>query len=142
MRGILVIMRKSLKLFLYLLKPWDYLLLVAMIICTFLPLKIFQMSMTNAVGEPYAIVRINGEVVDRFNLAEVKSLTKTYYPDKDQYNIIEIKNGEIRDKEDNSPDQIAVKRGWVSKKGETIICLPHNLIIEISQEGVDDYYIY
>ena len=42
-----------------------------------------------------------------------------------------MKGKKIRNKEDNSPDQIAVKTGWISKPGETSICLPHKLIIEI-----------
>ena len=54
-----------------------------------------------------------------------------YYPAKGQYNIIEIKDGKIRDREDNSPDQIAVRTGWISRPGEMSICLPHKLIVEI-----------
>ena len=49
-----------------------------------------------------------------------------YYPAKGQYNIIEIKDGKIRDREDNSPDQIAVRTGWISNPGQTSICLPIN----------------
>ncbi|WP_438758853.1 NusG domain II-containing protein [Enterococcus sp. AZ126] len=109
---------------------------------TFLPWFFLEATSSSSTGVRYAVIRIHGKEVDRFNLDEVKELTKTYYPGKDQYNTIEIKNGEIRDKEDNSPDQIGVKRGWISKKGQTIICLPHSLLIEIHQDGVEDYYIY
>ena len=34
-----------------------------------------------------------------------------YFPHDDQYNIIEVDGTRIRDKEDNSPDQIAVQTG-------------------------------
>ena len=54
-----------------------------------------------------------------------------YFPSDDQYNIIEVDGTRIRDKEDNSPDQIAVKTGWISRVGQTSICLPHGLMIEI-----------
>ena len=37
----------------------------------------------------------------------------------------------FRDKEDSSPDQIAVQTGWISQPGQTSICLPHGLMIEI-----------
>ena len=46
-------------------------------------------------------------------------------------NIIEIDGTRFRDKEDNSPDQIAVQTGWISQPGQTSICLPHGLMIEI-----------
>ncbi|MCJ0589119.1 NusG domain II-containing protein, partial [Enterococcus cecorum] len=48
----------------------------------------------------------------------------------------------IRVKEDNSPDQIAVRTGWIDTVGQTSICLPHQLIITIEQEDIDNYHIY
>ena len=38
-------------------------------------------------------------------------------------------------KEDNSPDQIAVRTGWISKPGQTSICLPHKLVISIEKRA-------
>lgn len=59
------------------------------------------------------------------------SLLKNILPSKGKYNIIEVAPGKIRVKEDNSPDQIAVRTGWISRPGEMSICLPHKLIVEI-----------
>ena len=87
-------------------------------------------------------MRINGEEVDRFNLEEIDAMEKTYYPAEGQYNIVEIKDGAIRVREDNSPDQIAVKTSWIYHNGQTSICLPHKLVIEIKQAGASDYLIY
>ncbi|HAP9081438.1 TPA: hypothetical protein IWD14_002472, partial [Enterococcus faecium] len=42
----------------------------------------------------------------------------------------------------NSPDQIAVRTGWISKPGQTSICLPHKLVISIEKKESTDYYIY
>ena len=83
-------------------------------------------------------MRINGEEVDRFNLEEIDAMEKTYYPAEGQYNIVEIKDGAIRVREDNSPDQIAVKTSWIYRNGQTSICLPHKLVIEIKQAGASD----
>ena len=84
------------------------------------------------VADVIAVVKIDGEVVDKFNLSQVnESFEKTYYPQKGKYNIIEVAPGKIRVKEDNSPDQIAVRTGWISRPGEMSICLPHKLIVEI-----------
>ena len=38
--------------------------------------------------------------------------------------------------EDNSPDQIAVRTGWISNPGQTSICLPHKLVISIEKKEV------
>lgn len=102
----------------------------------------YQVRAVDDSAPRYAVIRIDGKEVDRFRLDTHKSRTKTYYPAKGKYNIIEIKDGRIRDKEDNSLDQIAVKTGWIEKNGQTSICLPHKLVIEIVQEDAEDYYIY
>lgn len=86
-----------------------------------------------------AYVRINGEVVDQFELSkDTPHQEITYYPNEGQYNIIEVDGERIRDKEDNSPDQIAVMTGWISQPGELSVCLPHNLLIEIKAVGGDN----
>ena len=120
----------------------DVIILGILIISSFIPLFIFSLEKENQGTIKYAVVRINSREVDRFNLDKINHKFVKYYPAKGQYNIIEIKNGKIRDKEDNSPDQIAVRTGWISKPGQTSICLPHKLVISIEKKGSPNYYIY
>lgn len=123
----------------------DLILIVLFLFASFLPLVFFhvqQSNENNVVTTKYAIVKIKGKEVERFDLTKKQHILKTYYPNKKQYNIIEIYHGRIRVKEDNSPDQIAVRTGWIDTVGQTSICLPHQLIITIEQEGIDNYHIY
>lgn len=123
----------------------DLILIVLLLFASFLPLVFFhvqQSNENNVVTTKYAIVKIKGKEVERFDLTKKQHILKTYYPNKKQYNIIEINHGRIRVKEDNSPDQIAVRTGWIDTVGQTSICLPHQLIITIEQEGIDNYHIY
>lgn len=126
-------------------KQWrfmDGVVIVSLIILSFVPLVIFSNAQKSIDPESgmVAIVSIDGKEVDRFILNEnTKHFEKTYYPGKDKYNIIEMEGSRIRVKEDNSPDQIAVRTGWISKPGQMSICLPHKLMIEIkSQEPSDE----
>ncbi len=135
-------MKQTARGLLRILRPYDYLIIFLLIVGSFLPLVLFQAQAQSQTGDRYAVIRINGQEVDRFNLDTLSSLEKSYYPAQGQYNIIEIDDGRIRVKEDNSPDQIAVKTGWISKNGQTSICLPHKLVIEIKQSGAEDYFIY
>lgn len=116
-------------------KPWDYLIIIGVIMASFLPYLLFDTNKNENNRESkdvIAVVKIDGEVVDKFNLSQVsESLEKTYSPQKGKYNIIEVAPGKIRVKEDNSPDKIAVRTGWISRTGEMSICLPHKLIVEI-----------
>lgn len=125
----------------------DLILIVLFLFASFLPLVFFHVQQSNenendVVTTKYAIVKIKGKEVERFDLTKKQHILKTYYPNKKQYNIIEIYHGRIRVKEDNSPDQIAVRTGWIDTVGQTSICLPHQLIITIEQEGIDNYHIY
>lgn len=117
-------------------KPWDYFIITAVIMESFVPYLLFDTNNdennNRESTDVIAVVKIDGEVVDKFNLSQVnESFEKTYYPQKGKYNIIEVAPGKIRVKEDNSPDQIAVRTGWISRPGEMSICLPHKLIVEI-----------
>lgn len=126
-------------------KPWDIIIISVLVVASFVPTIVFALSFDNAESGnsvKYAVVKIDGKEVERFDLDEISSKMVTYYPSDTQYNIVEIQEGKIRVKEDNSPDQIAVRTGWISEPGQTSICLPHRLVITIEQEGQSDYHIY
>lgn len=121
------------KALLKLLKPYDFLLILLTLVMALLPSIIsYHYYRSQSTGDIIAIVKIDGKTVDQFVLDPTSGHEeKTYYPHDNQYNIIEKDNDRIRVKEDNSPDQIAVRTGWISEPGQTSICLPHGLIIEI-----------
>ena len=59
--------------------------------------------------------------------------------------IIKAHDGDrVRIKEADCDDQICVRRGWATKNGETIVCLPHKLVIEVrsTDGGDEDSLIY
>ncbi|MCL4922657.1 NusG domain II-containing protein [Streptococcus suis] len=120
------------------LKLFDYILIGFTLVLSFLPAIFTYTHLTTDANEAKTIayVRINGEVVDQFELSkDTPHQEKTYYPNKGQYNIIEVDGERIRVKEDNSPDQIAVMTSWISQPGQLSVCLPHNLLIEIKSVG-------
>lgn len=127
-------------------KIGDVIIIGILVVASFLPAVIFyfqqDQGQAEETTEKYAVVRIDGQEVDRFSLDKENSVKKTYHPAEGKYNIVEIEDGKARVKEDNSPDQIAVRTGWISEPGETSICLPHKLVIEIYQEDAEDTYIY
>ncbi|MGU7877610.1 NusG domain II-containing protein [Streptococcus suis] len=120
------------------LKLFDYILIGFTLVLSFLPAIFTYTQLTTDANEAKTIayVRINGEVVDQFELSkDTPHQEKTYYPNEGQYNIIEVDGERIRVKEDNSPDQIAVMTSWISQPGQLSVCLPHNLLIEIKSVG-------
>ena len=61
-----------------------------------------------------------------------------------EYNLFSCENGEIRMIQSSCPDLICVRHKPVSGTGENIICLPHELVIEImgAQENELDGVVY
>lgn len=49
-------------------------------------------------------------------------------------NLLVIKNGAADMTEADCPDKLCVKQKAVDKDGETIVCLPHRVVVEIQAE--------
>ncbi len=46
-------------------------------------------------------------------------------------NVVVVKDGEVFVKKANCKNQVCVNTGKISKKGESIVCLPNKVIVEI-----------
>lgn len=133
----------KLKPYLHMIKPWDIMIVIFLIIASFLPLAIFTLSQQNVPedAEIYALITVDNKEYKKVTLTNHKGTETFRYEDEDgDYNIIEVKDETIRISEANCRDQIDVLRGPISEPGETIICLPHKLAIEIktSQPDAED----
>lgn len=49
-------------------------------------------------------------------------------------NTILIQNQEVWMQEADCPDQYCVRQGKITEEGQTIICLPHKVIVEIQED--------
>lgn len=79
-----------------------------------------------------AEIKQDGKILKTIDLDKVSGnqVLKIYY-DSTHYNTISIEKGRIKITDADCPDKICVKSGWISQAGETIVCLPHKLIIKI-----------
>lgn len=81
----------------------------------------------------YAVVLKSGTEVARYSLDEdgvypiLKEDTVT--------NLLVIADGKAEMAEAVCPDQICVHHRPISKVGETIVCLPHEIVVKIEAEG-------
>lgn len=129
------------------LRPWDIPIILLLCLLSFLPLVIFGITRQSpaTTESKIAVLRINGDEVKRFSLVEgKKSYTYRYENEDGDYNVIEIAGEKVRITEADCGDQVCVRRGWAEKDGDTIVCLPHKLVIEIQDGtgGGDDGLIY
>ena len=75
----------------------------------------------------------DGKEVQSFSLNdEVEYLIET---EDDSYNLLVIRGGKAFMKEASCPDQICVNHRPVSNVGETIVCLPNEIVIKVIEKS-------
>ena len=75
----------------------------------------------------WAVVTINGQETARYALIEDRMVTFG----SEAYNILKISHGTAAIIEANCGDHTCVRTGEISREGESIVCLPHHLIVRI-----------
>jgi len=85
-----------------------------------------------------AEIKQDGKVIKTIDLDKVQEGQdiKISY-DTDHYNIVRIEKGRIRITDADCPDKVCVKTGWITQSGQSVICLPHKLIIKIEGGSKD-----
>ena len=76
-------------------------------------------------------VLIDGDVIAVYPLYEDRTVDIDFDANSDYINQLVIKDGKAYVSEANCPDGICKAHYAVSKNGETVVCLPHRLVIEI-----------
>ena len=90
----------------------------------------FIIFKTNLKTGSYVNVLINGKVTETYRLnQDIKTTILT----QNGENVLVIENGEAYINSADCPDKICAKHRKISKTGETIVCLPHKLVIEITE---------
>ncbi len=91
-------------------------------------LYITQLSRDNLT----AVVSQDGKVIREINLTAVEEPFQFRVDDgQGGFNIIEVERGRIRVLEANCPEQVDVRQGWISAPHESLVCLPHRLVVSI-----------
>lgn len=78
----------------------------------------------------------DGEELYRYRLAENR--TVTIQGTDQSYNLLLISEGKVRVTDADCPDKLCIRQKSISKNGESIICLPHKLVILIDSPEESD----
>lgn len=95
----------------------------------------FFLYFVNGDSGKYVQVEVDGSVVDSYSIDD--TVEKTYSYDGDE-NTLVIKDGEASVTDANCKDGICVNHMPIHRTGESIICLPHKLVVTIVDELDDD----
>ena len=118
-------------------KKMDIVIIAVLLIISFTPHLIFFKTSQKSSKNNYAIIKVDGKIHKKISLSHVKKSEKVNLNLPNGKNTLLIKNNSIQMKSANCNDALCVKQGNISKVGQTIICLPHKLIIEIKGDELD-----
>ncbi len=75
------------------------------------------------------VVRVSGEMVAEFS--QNRDTVYRIEGVNGEINVLTIQDGEVWLEDANCPDQLCVHQGHIRHAGESIICLPHEVVIAI-----------
>ena len=79
-------------------------------------------------GETVAVLPLDGDTV--LNVGADRGFSNT----------VEVSDGRVRVRDADCPDRLCVRQGWLSRDGESAVCLPHKLTVTVrggETPGVD-----
>ena len=104
----------------------DMILIGTIIIIAVAALVFFQLTKTDGAR---VVIAVDGETYKTLDLNKDTTINRT--DDDGDENIIVIKDGKVKMTVANCPDKICVKHKSIHYNHETIVCLPHKIVVEI-----------
>lgn len=120
------------------LRKCDILLILLLILISFLPYFLFLNHINKNYNSTYAEIKVDGELYKNIPLSSNSGNSSFIIKTIHGNNKISIKDNSIAISEADCLDSLCIKQGYISKVGETIICLPHKVVIEIKGEESDN----
>lgn len=81
----------------------------------------------------YVEIQVDGTITATYPLTENR--TETIKTNADFINTFTIKNGSVTMMHANCPDKVCLHTPAISKNGESIVCLPHKVVISIHHQS-------
>ena len=113
-------------------------IILAAVILVIAVAGLLLMNLNKTQGD-FAVVKIDGVEKYRYPLIENVTVDIVTGKDDENINILVIKDSEAFMTEADCPDGICVAHRPIKNTGESIVCLPHKIVVEIqSKDNVDE----
>lgn len=128
-------MKKQLKM----VRRWDIMIVLALMVASFLPLVFFTyVQAQTGDAELKAVISADGKIVKEFILTDDGQTEEYVYTDDHGHKNTVIRDGlKIYMSDASCNDQLCVRKGEINAFGETIVCLPNHLLVEIEPSQSD-----
>ena len=103
----------------------DIVAIAAALLLTALSFIVFMRS--EAPGST-VIIKLDGKLYGSYSLSENQRIE---IKESNAHNTVVIEGNSVRMENSDCPDLYCVKQGRITRSGESIICLPHRLSVEL-----------
>lgn len=117
-------------------KRGDVIVVLLLMLGSFLPLGIFSYVQATADhSNMQVVVQANGEIVHVFDLVDDGKTETFHYDDDHGHSNTIVRTGmTVSMTEATCTDQVCVRMSDVALVGDTILCLPHKLLVEVRSD--------
>lgn len=119
-------------------KKLDIVIIIALIVISFIPEIVFGMVMGYDYDTTYAEITVDGEFYSKIPLSTHKGEEIIEINLGGHENIILIKDDTIKMIDADCPDSLCIYQGKISKVGQSLVCLPNKVMIEIKGDFVEE----
>lgn len=82
-------------------------------------------------------ITIDGTVYGTYPLNEDREIPVEQ--DGTVINVVQIEHGSVRMEQATCPDELCIRQGAISRERQTIVCLPHKLVVEVYGNHEQEY---
>lgn len=82
-------------------------------------------------------ITIDGTVYGTYSLDEDREIPVER--DGSVINVVRIEDGSVRMEQATCPDALCIRQGAISRERQTIVCLPHKLVVEVYGTHEQEY---
>ncbi len=115
---------------------YDKILLVVILIACIAGFIFVKIKYFRSYVKPHiVIIEVEGKEVRRIDLHGIENVK---IKGVRGVTLVEIQEHKVRVSDSDCPNHTCVKQGWISYKGQNIICIPNQVVVRI--EGENELY--
>ncbi|SHF56470.1 hypothetical protein SAMN02746089_02168 [Caldanaerobius fijiensis DSM 17918] len=115
-------------------KKGDIVVALFMAILAVVLLGFYNITSNRHYAHKYAVITVDGKFYKKVSLDDTNYQQKIPVVTKYGKDILMVKDGGIKVIYAECPDKICIKEGFIDKPGQSIVCLPFRIVVEIKGE--------
>ena len=119
-------------------KKLDFVIIAVLMVLSFLPEIILGASVGKGLNNTYAEITVAGKLYKTVPLSAHTGEDIIGINTKWGTNIVQVKDNKIGIIDADCPDKVCMNPAYIEKAGESLVCLPHKVMIEIKGELEED----